>query len=145
MKKGMFTGWKDVLNFTFIQNTKTKTFKTSLIGIAALIFIIFFGANVIMGYMSDKGDKKKANVVNRADNIWIINEVEINNELLEEFKEADDYVKDSDIVVYSDKKILEVVEDIEDSTIVINVYKGEENEDKKCRIYVRCICHERFI
>ena len=47
MKKGMFTGWKDVLNFTFIQNTKTKTFKTSLIGIAALIFIIFFGANVI--------------------------------------------------------------------------------------------------
>lgn len=55
----MFTGWKDVLNFTFIQNTKTKTFKTSLIGIAALIFIIFFGANVIMGYMSDKGDKKK--------------------------------------------------------------------------------------
>lgn len=130
MKKGMFTGWKDVLNFTFIQNTKTKTFKTSLIGIAALIFIIFFGANVIMGYMSDKGDKKKANVVNRADNIWIINEVEINNELLEEFKEADDYVKDSDIVVYSDKKISEVVEDIEDSTIVINVYKGEENEDK---------------
>lgn len=104
MKKGMFTGWKDVLNFTFIQNTKTKTFKTSLIGIAALIFIIFFGANVIMGYMSDKGDKKKANVVNKADNIWIINEVEINNELLEEFKEADDYVKDSDIVVYSDKK-----------------------------------------
>lgn len=130
MKKGMFTGWKDVLNFTFIQNTKTKTFKTSLIGIAALIFIIFFGANVIMGYMSDKGDKKKANVVNKADNIWIINEVEINNELLEEFKEADDYVKDSDIVVYSDKKISEVVEDIEDSTIVINVYKGEENEDK---------------
>lgn len=130
MKKGMFTGWKDVLNFTFIQNTKTKTFKTSLIGIAALIFIIFFGANVIMGYMSDKGDKKKANVVNKADNIWIINEVEINNELLEEFKEADDYVKDSDIVVYSDKKISEVVKDIEDSTIVINVYKGEENKDK---------------
>lgn len=95
-----------------------------------MIFIIFFGANVIMGYMSDKGDKKKANVVNKADNIWIINEVEINNELLEEFKEADDYVKDSDIVVYSDKKISEVVEDIEDSTIVINVYKGEENEDK---------------
>lgn len=130
MKKGMFTGWKDVLNFTFIQNTKTKTFKTSLIGIAALIFIIFFGANVIMGYMSDKGDKKKANVVNKADNIWIINEVEINNKLLEEFKEADDYVKDSDIVVYSDKKISEVVKDIEDSTIVINVYKGEENKDK---------------
>lgn len=126
----MFTGWKDVLNFTFIQNTKTKTFKTSLIGIAALIFIIFFGANVIMGYMSDKGDKKKANVVNKADNIWIINEVEINNKLLEEFKEADDYVKDSDIVVYSDKKISEVVKDIEDSTIVINVYKGEENKDK---------------
>lgn len=130
MKKGMFTGWKDVLNFTFVQNTKTKTFKASLIGIAALIFIIFFGANVIMGYMSDKGDKKKANVVNKADNIWIINDVEINNELLEEFKEADDYVKDSNITVYSDKRISEVVKDIEDSTIVINVYKGEENEDK---------------
>lgn len=126
----MFTGWKDVLNFTFVQNTKTKTFKASLIGIAALIFIIFFGANVIMGYMSDKGDKKKANVVNKADNIWIINDVEINNELLEEFKEADDYVKDSNITVYSDKRISEVVKDIEDSTIVINVYKGEENEDK---------------
>lgn len=130
MKKGMFTGWKDVLDFTFVQNTKTKTFKASLIGIAALIFIIFFGANVIMGYMSDKGDKKKANVVNKADNIWIINDVEINNELLEEFKEADDYVKDSNITVYSDKRISEVVKDIEDSTIVINVYKGEENEDK---------------
>lgn len=126
----MFTGWKDVLDFTFVQNTKTKTFKASLIGIAALIFIIFFGANVIMGYMSDKGDKKKANVVNKADNIWIINDVEINNELLEEFKEADDYVKDSNITVYSDKRISEVVKDIEDSTIVINVYKGEENEDK---------------
>lgn len=130
MKKGMFTGWKDVLDFTFVQNTKTKTFKASLIGIAALIFIIFFGANVTMGYMSDKGDKKKANVVNKADNIWIINDVEINNELLEEFKEADDYVKDSNITVYSDKRISEVVKDIEDSTIVINVYKGEENEDK---------------
>lgn len=130
MKKGMFTGWKDVLDFTFVQNTKTKTFKASLIGIAALIFIIFFGANVIMGYMSDKGDKKKANVVNKADNIWIINDVEINNELLEEFKEADDYVKDSNITVYSDKRISEVVKDIEGSTIVINVYKGEENEDK---------------
>ncbi len=130
MKKGMFTGWKDVLDFTFVQNTKTKTFKASLIGIAALIFIIFFGANVIMGYMSDRGDKKKANVVNKADNIWIINDVEINNELLEEFKEADDYVKDSNITVYSDKRISEVVKDIEDSTIVINVYKGEENEDK---------------
>lgn len=130
MKKGMFTGWKDVLDFTFVQNTKTKTFKASLIGIAALIFIIFFGANVIMGYMSDKGDKKKANVVNKADNIWIINDVEINNELLEEFKEADDYVKGSNITVYSDKRISEVVKDIEDSTIVINVYKGEENEDK---------------
>ena len=126
----MFTGWKDVLDFTFVQNTKTKTFKASLIGIAALIFIIFFGANVIMGYMSDRGDKKKANVVNKADNIWIINDVEINNELLEEFKEADDYVKDSNITVYSDKRISEVVKDIEDSTIVINVYKGEENEDK---------------
>lgn len=130
MKKGMFTGWKDVLSFTFIQNTKTKTFKASLIGIAALIFIIFFGANVIMGYMSDKGDKKKGDVVNKADNICIINDVGIDNGLFEEFKEADDYVKDSDITVYSDKKVSEAVKDIEDSTIVINVYKGEENGDK---------------
>ncbi|MDY6328278.1 MAG: ABC transporter permease [Lachnospiraceae bacterium] len=129
MKKGMFTGWKDVLNFTFVQNTKTKTFKASLIGIAVLIFIIFFSINVIMGYVSDNGNKKKDDV-NKVDNICIINDVGIDDELLGKFKETDEYVAKSDITVYDNKKVSEVVEGVEKNTIVINLYKGEVDEDK---------------
>lgn len=129
MKKGMFTGWKDVLNFTFVQNTKTKTFKASLIGIAILIFIIFFSINVIMGYVSDNGNKKKG-VVNKVDNISIINNIGIDDELLEKFKEAYEYIAKSDITVYDNKKVSEVVEGVEKNTIVINLYKGEADEDK---------------
>lgn len=108
----MFTGWKDVLNFTFVQNTKTKTFKASLIGIAVLIFIIFFSINVIMGYVSDNGNKKKDDV-NKVDNICIINDVGIDDELLGKFKETDEYVAKSDITVYDNKKVSEVVEGVE--------------------------------
>lgn len=129
MKKGMFTGWKDVLNFTFVQNTKTKTFKASLIGIAVLIFIIFFSINVIMGYVSDNGNKKKG-VVNKVDNISIINNIGIDDELLEKFKETYEYIVKSDITVYDNKKVSEVVEGVEKNTIVINLYKGEADEDK---------------
>ncbi|MCI5602291.1 MAG: ABC transporter permease [Lachnospiraceae bacterium] len=129
MKKGMFTGWKDVLNFTFVQNTKTKTFKASLIGIAILIFIIFFSINVIMGYVSDNGNKKKG-VVNKVDNISIINNIGIDDELLEKFKETYEYIAKSDITVYDNKKVSEVVEGVEKNTIVINLYKGEADEDK---------------
>lgn len=129
MKKGMFTGWKDVLNFTFVQNTKTKTFKASLIGIAVLIFIIFFSINIIMGYVSDNGNKKKDDV-NKADNICIINGIGINDGLLEKFKETDEYVAESDITVYDNKKVSEIVEGVEKNTIVINLYKGEADEDK---------------
>ena len=125
----MFTGWKDVLNFTFVQNTKTKTFKASLIGIAVLIFIIFFSINVIMGYVSDNGNKKKDDV-NKVDNICIINDVGIDDELLGKFKETDEYVAKSDITVYDNKKVSEVVEGVEKNTIVINLYKGEVDEDK---------------
>ena len=129
MKKGMFTGWKDVLNFTFVQNTKTKTFKASLIGIAILIFIIFFSINVIMGYVSDNGNKKKG-VVNKVDNISIINNIGIDDELLDKFKETYEYIAKSDITVYDNKKVSEVVEGVEKNTIVINLYKGEADEDK---------------
>lgn len=125
----MFTGWKDVLNFTFVQNTKTKTFKASLIGIAILIFIIFFSINVIMGYVSDNGNKKKG-VVNKVDNISIINNIGIDDELLEKFKETYEYIAKSDITVYDNKKVSEVVEGVEKNTIVINLYKGEADEDK---------------
>lgn len=129
MKKGMFTGWKDVLNFTFVQNTKTKTFKASLIGIAVLIFIIFFSINVIMGYVSDNGNKKKDDV-NKADNICIINGIGIDDGLLEKFKETDEYVAESDITVYDNRKVSEIIEGVEKNTIVINLYKGEADEDK---------------
>ncbi len=45
---GLFTGWRQVFNFTAEQNMKGAGFKASTIGISILIFALFFAINCIM-------------------------------------------------------------------------------------------------
>lgn len=131
MKNGMFKGWKDVFKFTFVQNTKTKTFKTALIGIAALFFIIFFAINLIMGYMQNDGKKKKSEKINEAESIYVINNVGIDNKLFEEFKDTDDYISKSEVIVYSDKTLKDITDADKKKSIFIEVYKSDNDEADK--------------
>ncbi len=132
MKNGMFSGWKDVFAFTFIQNTKTKTFKTALIGISVLIFVIFFAINMITGYVKNNKKDSAYKNANRAENVCIINGIEIKDSLFENFKESDEYMENSEIIVYDDNTPDEIITEMEKnskSAVVINVFKG--TEDKK--------------
>lgn len=60
---GMFTGWRQVFNFTAAQNMKGAGFKVSTIGIAVLLFAVFFAMNCIMANSQLEESKKDQDAV----------------------------------------------------------------------------------
>lgn len=118
MKKGMFTGWKDVFRFTFEQNVKTKSFKTAIVGISLLIFIIFFAINMGVGYYKDS-KKPKKQMENEVTSLYIYNDTRIEDEMLLSFVQDYEFASELNI------SIVEKKEDIEQ-----NIADAEEQKEK---------------
>lgn len=70
MKKGLFSGWKEVFNFTFKQGVEVKGFKGATIGIGILLFAITFALNGILAYVQ----KKDATTVSPIEKVWVLDE-----------------------------------------------------------------------
>ncbi len=65
---GLFTGWRQVFNFTAAQNMKGTGFKVSTIGIGALIFVLFLALNCIMANSQlEESEKDKDAVIDIED------------------------------------------------------------------------------
>lgn len=118
MKKGMFTGWKDVFRFTFEQNVKTKSFKTAIVGISLLIFIIFFAINMGVGYYKDS-KKPKKQMENEVTSLYIYNDTRMEDEMLLSFVQDYEFASELNI------SIVEKKEDIEQ-----NIADAEEQKEK---------------
>ncbi len=54
MKKGMFSGWKDVFSFTFRQGIRAKNFKAVTVGVALLALIGGMAISVLMAFFQKK-------------------------------------------------------------------------------------------
>lgn len=133
MKNGLFTGWKDVFAFTFSQNTKTKTFKSALIGIGVLMFAIFFMINMITGFV--KSEKKSSTKeTNKIEQIWIINESEIPEGKFADFTDETNFMENVEIKEYKSSKADELISSMQKDDIVgivIKLYQGKDTEDGK--------------
>ncbi len=60
---GMFTGWRQVFKFTATQNMKGTGFKVTTIGLAVVLFALFFAINCIMANSQLEESKKDADAV----------------------------------------------------------------------------------
>ncbi len=70
MKKGMFSGWKDVFFFTWKQGIQAKNFKAVTIGVALLVLIGGMALSVLMAYFQ----KKNATEVLPIENVYVMDE-----------------------------------------------------------------------
>lgn len=130
MKKGMFTGWKDVFAFTFVQNTKSKTFKGAIIGIALLIFAIFFAVNVITGYYKDNKKNKKESNIENIESVILLNDTALDNDVFEKYKEYSKYIAKAELYIEGNMSLEETEEMLsEKSGVIIKIYQGEDDED----------------
>lgn len=125
MKKGMFTGWKDVFRFTFEQNVKTKSFKTAIVGISLLIFIIFFAINMGVGYYKDS-KKPKKQMENEVTSLYIYNDTRMEDEMLLSFVQDYEFASELNI------SIVEKKEDIEQ-----NIADAEEQKEKVMSVAIK--------
>lgn len=108
---GMFTGWRQVFNFTATQNMKGAGFKVSTIGITILLFAVFFAINCIMANSQLEDSKKDADAVMDLEDtsiktIYYMSDDEYSKQVVDttvasikdavdiEFKEATDDVKE---------------------------------------------------
>ncbi len=108
---GMFTGWRQVFNFTATQNMKGAGFKVSTIGIAVLLFAVFFAMNCIMANSQLEDSKKDQDAVmdledTSIETIYYMSDDEYSKQVLEttitsikdaveiQFKEASSDVKE---------------------------------------------------
>lgn len=129
MKKGMFTGWKDVFSFTFAQNIKSKTFKYTLIGISLLLFVIFFAINMITGYYKDNKKNKTDKTINNVEEIILINETELNNDAFAGYKEYSKYITEAEVFIEDDVNLTEAKSRLEGkSGVIVRIYRGENDE-----------------
>lgn len=134
MKNGAFTGWKEVFNFTFGQNVKTKSFKVAFISLSLLMFVIFFGINICYGYFKDKDNKKEDDkeIVNEINKLYLYSDFDTKDIDFSTFKDYDEYLSELDIIIVSDKK--EVFERIEKDTkeeiksIAFEIYDKTDDE-----------------
>lgn len=131
MKNGMFTGWKEVFRFTFEQNIKTKSFKTALVSISALLFIIFFAVNMGAGYYKDskKPDKVEENTIKE---IFVLNDTGIDSEQLIMFNQYSEFAKDVKVMI-ADKTddINQIIEESnQNGTEIMAVEISEKTEDE---------------
>lgn len=111
---GMFKGWRQVFNFTAMQNMKGPGFKISTIGITVFLFAVFFAINCIMANSQLKDSKKDADAVMDLEDtsiktVYYTSDDEYSKSVLDttiasikdaveiEFKEASDNVKESKI------------------------------------------------
>lgn len=129
MKKGMFTGWKDVFSFTYVQNTKSKTFKRTVVGISLLIFIIFFAVNVITGYHKDHKRSKKDTVMDKVEKVILINNTTLDNEAFTAYHEYSKYITEAEVFIEDSITLEEAKERMSDeSGVIIRIYQGEDDE-----------------
>lgn len=139
MKNGMFTGWRDVFKFTFEQNVKTKSFKTALIGISALLFLVFFAVNMGVGYYKDS-KKPKKEVKNTISEIYVLNDTAIDNGNLTAFNEYSGFEKDVKVTVVNRvdeiKTFIEESNKNESEVMSIEISESTENGN---------ICYEFLI
>lgn len=132
MKNGMFTGWKDVFRFTFEQNVKTKSFKTAIIGISVLLFIVFFAINIGVGYYKDskKPAKEETNTISE---IYVLNHTRIDTENLTSFSEYSEFEKDVKITAVSKtediKTLIEEANKTEAKIMSIEISENTEGGD----------------
>lgn len=129
MKKGLFTGWREIFIFTFMQNIKTKAFKIALIGIGILFFAIFFAINIITGFaMNDKKDEKKCNL----NEINVINDTSIETMDFSQFNKFSKSCKNAKITVTKDQDPIELLKTVNDKhTNAIVVRITEEQKKNK--------------
>lgn len=134
MKKGMFTGWREVFSFTFEQNVKTKSFKAAIITISLVMFVIFFGINVGVGYYKDnKKDKKNTVEENKIDKLYILDESGIEGLKTEDFKEYDEALSDLQIVIADEDEFMEVFNGGQESGNT-SMETSRDSEDSEQRI-----------
>lgn len=130
MKKGMFTGWKDVFSFTFIQNIKTKTFKYAIIGISLLLFTIFFAINMITGYYKDNKKDKKDKIIDDVEIMILINETSLHNENFTGYKDYSEYINEASVFIEDNITLKEAKSRLEDkSGVIVRIYQGENDEE----------------
>lgn len=70
MKKGLFSGWREVFSFTFRQGTNQKGFKNATVGIALLMLLIGLAISTIMAFVQ----KKDATKVSNIEKVYVIDE-----------------------------------------------------------------------
>lgn len=149
MKNGAFTGWKEVFNFTFGQNVKTKSFKVAFISLSLLMFVIFFGINICYGYFKDKDNKKEdgKEVVNEINKLYLYSDFDVKDLDFNTFKDYDEYLSELEIIIISDKEEVskriekdskeeiksisfEIYDKTDDECFEILVNQSEECDDK---------------
>lgn len=138
MKKGMFTGWKDVFAFTFFQNIKTKAFKTAFIGIGILFFAVFFGINMVAGLISETDDEDKDSTT-PVTKVFVIDESGIKDLKLSYYKDNSRFTNPPEIIVASyendtSKNVKELISNqysqLNESEIIIHIYKEQQKESE---------------
>lgn len=124
MKK-MFTGFKEVFTFTFVQNVKTKSFKTAVIGVSLLLFIAFFAVNMITGAYKDHKykDKDKKEEKNTVEKLFFTNMTQMKDFDIRPFAAFDEFEREMGIVDYGS------VSKVEEETIKKNIEAAEEREE----------------
>ncbi|MGN0403417.1 MAG: ABC transporter permease [Acetatifactor sp.] len=80
MKKGLFTGWKDVFSFTFKQDTKGK-FRKSTMGVAIVVLLVGMAISVIMAIVQ----KSDSEDISPIQTVHVINESDLTMLPLEQF------------------------------------------------------------
>lgn len=132
MNKGMFKGCKEVFSFTFKQNVKNKSFKIAIISLSILMFVLFFGINIGVGYYKSRDKKDTNKEINNIKSVYILDNSKIEGMEISKFKEFDEYLSEKNICIISEEDeiedLLKKADEAEDKIVVFEI---SYNLDKK--------------
>lgn len=128
MNRSMIYGWKDVFSFTFLQHTKTKGFKSALIGIGMLLFVLGFGINMAIGAVQNHKGKEKKQVDIKIDKVEIINNSDIPENIINEYEENWNCGDETELIVLNQKDLKTEASAIAESDKKILIFEIKKNE-----------------
>lgn len=128
MNRSMIYGWKDVFSFTFLQHTKTKGFKSALVGIGMLLFVLGFGINMAIGAVQNHKGKEKKQIDIKIDKVEIINNSDIPENIINEYEENWNCGDETELIVLNQKDLKTEASAIAESDKKILLFEIKKNE-----------------
>ncbi len=124
MKKGLFSGWRDVFQFTFKQSTSRK-FKRATIGLCIFFLLAGVAISVIMAIVQ----KNDANKLIDIEQVYVVDDSELSVLYLDGFEEMakDTFPKLS--LVTSDKDVSTLSEELKQNLydIILHITHSEDS------------------